>query len=32
MRGDNNETIYLKDYAPSPCVVEKVELDVRERG
>jgi aminopeptidase N len=29
MRGDNNETIYLKDYAPSPYVVEKVELDVR---
>ena len=29
MRGDGDETIYLKDYAPSPYLIEKVELDVR---
>ncbi len=28
MRGENEETIFLKDYAPSPYVIEKVELDV----
>ncbi len=29
MRDDTDHTIFLKDYAPSPYVVEKVELDVR---
>jgi len=29
MRGENEQTIYLKDYAPSPYVIERVELDVR---
>jgi aminopeptidase N len=29
MRGGTEETIYLKDYAPTPYLVEKVELDVR---
>ncbi len=29
MRGENEDTIFLKDYAPSPYVIEKVELDVR---
>ena len=28
MRGENDETIYLKDYAPTPYIIEKVELDV----
>jgi aminopeptidase N len=28
MRGENEETIFLKDYAPSAYVIEKVELDV----
>ncbi len=28
MRGDNDETIYLKDYAPTPYIIEKVELEV----
>ncbi len=28
MRGENEETIFLRDYAPSPYVIEKVELDV----
>jgi aminopeptidase N len=28
MRGENDETIFLKDYAPTPYVIEKVELDV----
>ena len=29
MRGENEETIFLKDYSESPYAVEKVELDVR---
>ncbi|MDC9823856.1 aminopeptidase N [Devosia sp. ZB163] len=29
MRGENEETIFLKDYAETPYVVEQVELDVR---
>jgi len=29
MRGENEETVFLKDYAPTPYAVEKVELDVR---
>ena len=29
MRGENEETIFLKDYSASPYAVEKVELDVR---
>ena len=29
MRGENEHTIFLKDYAPSPYAIEKVELDVR---
>jgi aminopeptidase N len=29
MRAENEHTIFLKDYAPSPYVIEKVELDVR---
>ncbi len=29
MRGENEQTIYLKDYAPTPYAIEKVELDVR---
>jgi aminopeptidase N len=29
MRGENEETIFLKDYAETPYAVEKVELDVR---
>ena len=28
MRGENDETIFLKDYAPTPYLIEKVELDV----
>ncbi|MGN6488394.1 MAG: aminopeptidase N [Devosia sp.] len=28
MRGENDETIFLKDYAPTPYVIENVELDV----
>ncbi|WP_417310965.1 aminopeptidase N [Devosia sp.] len=28
MRGDTDEAIFLKDYAPTPYLVEKVELDV----
>ncbi|MEP7240355.1 MAG: M1 family aminopeptidase, partial [Devosia sp.] len=28
MRDDNDQTIYLKDYAPSPYRIDKVELDV----
>jgi aminopeptidase N len=28
MRGENEQVIFLKDYAPSPYVVEHVELDV----
>ena len=29
MRGENEETIFLKDYTETPYVVEKVDLDVR---
>lgn len=29
MRGENEETIFLKDYAETPYAIEKVELDVR---
>jgi aminopeptidase N len=29
MRTEGDQTIFLKDYAPSPYVVDKVELDVR---
>ncbi|MGV3489770.1 MAG: aminopeptidase N, partial [Devosia sp.] len=29
MRSENEETIFLKDYAPTPYAIEKVELDVR---
>jgi aminopeptidase N len=29
MRGENEETIFLKDYSETPYVVEAVELDVR---
>jgi aminopeptidase N len=28
MRGENDETVYLKDYAPTPYLIERVELDV----
>jgi aminopeptidase N len=28
MRAENEETIFLKDYAPTPYAIEKVELDV----
>jgi aminopeptidase N len=28
MRGENEQTIYLKDYAPTPYAIERVELDV----
>ena len=28
MRGENEQVIYLKDYAPSPYLIERVELDV----
>ena len=28
MRGENEQTIYLRDYAPSPYLIERVELDV----
>ena len=28
MRGETDETIFLKDYAPTPYVIEIVELDV----
>ena len=31
MRGENEQTIFLKDYAPSPYLIEKVDLDVRIR-
>ena len=27
MRGENEETIFLKDYVESPYLIEKVELD-----
>jgi aminopeptidase N len=29
MRGENEETVFLKDYAETPYAIEKVELDVR---
>ncbi len=29
MRGENEETIFLKDYVESPYLIEKVDLDVR---
>ncbi|MEQ1768858.1 MAG: aminopeptidase N [Devosia sp.] len=29
MRTETGQTIYLKDYAPTPYVIEKVELDLR---
>ncbi len=29
MRGENEDTIFLRDYSPSPYLIEKVELDVR---
>jgi aminopeptidase N len=29
MRGENEQIIYLKDYAPSPYLIEHVDLDVR---
>jgi aminopeptidase N len=29
MRGETDETVFLKDYAPTPYKVEKVELDIR---
>ena len=29
MRGEDEHTIFLKDYAPSPYKIEHVELDVR---
>ena len=29
MRGENEETVFLKDYAETPYVIEKVELDVQ---
>ncbi|RUT30971.1 aminopeptidase N [Arsenicitalea aurantiaca] len=29
MRTETDQTIYLKDYAPSPYLIERVELDVR---
>ncbi|WP_423068745.1 aminopeptidase N [Devosia sp. CN2-171] len=29
MRGENEETIFLKDYAETPYAIEKIELDVR---
>ena len=29
MRTETEHTIYLKDYAPSPYAIDKVELDVK---
>ena len=29
MRGENEETVFLKDYSETPYAIEKVELDVR---
>src|SRR5687767_17775 len=29
MRGENEETVFLKDYTETPYAIEKVELDVR---
>jgi aminopeptidase N len=29
MRGENEQVIYLKDYAPTPYIIEHVDLDVR---
>jgi aminopeptidase N len=29
MRGENEETVFLKDYVESPYLIEKVEMDVR---
>ena len=29
MRGENEQTIYLRDYAPSPYLIERVDLDVK---